>query len=149
MQWVPKKEGEDQAIGRSKGGLSTKIHAVVNGLGNPTALTLTPGQAYDLDGVDALLSGITASTIIADKAYDADERMIIPAMAAGMTIAIPPKRNRRIKRAYGKNLYKSRHLIENFFAKLKKFRAIATRYDKMARNFLAAVQLAASTILLN
>jgi hypothetical protein len=65
---VPKKDGEDQAIGRSKGGLSTKIHAVADGLGNPTALTLTPGQAYDLDGDDALLPGITASTIIADKA---------------------------------------------------------------------------------
>jgi transposase len=129
--------------------LSTKIHAVVDGLGNPTALTLTPGQAYDLDGADALLPGITASTIIADKAYDADARMIIPALAAGMAIVIPPKRNRRIKRAYDKHVYRSRHLIENFFAKLKQFRAIATRYDKTARNFLAAVQLAASAILLN
>jgi transposase len=78
--------------------LSTKIHAVVDGLGTPTALALTPGQAYDLDGADALLPGITASTIIADK------RMIVPAMAAGMAIVIPPKRNRRIKRVHDKHL---------------------------------------------
>jgi transposase len=75
--------------------------------------------------------------------------MIVPAMAAGMAIVIPPKRNRKIKRAYDKHIYKSRHLIENFFAKLKQFRAIATRYDKTARNFLAAVQLAAAVITLN
>jgi transposase len=75
--------------------------------------------------------------------------MIIPAMAAGMEIVIPPKRNRRIKRTYDRHIYKSRHLIENFFAKLKQFRAIATRYDKTASNFLAAVHLAASAILLN
>ena len=98
------KVGEDQAIGRSRGGLSTKIHTVVDALGNPVDFFLNGGEAHDLVG--------------ADRDYDRD-------------------------------LYKARHLIENFFAKLKQFRAIATRYDKTARNFFAAIHLAAAAIWLN
>jgi YD repeat-containing protein len=110
--------------------LNTKIHALVDALGNPLAFFLTPGQAHDL-------------------AFDADERVIEPLLAAGKTPVIPPKANRKIPRSYDKELYKARHLIENFFCKLKQFRAIATRYDKTARNFLAGIQLAAAVILLN
>lgn len=143
---VLKKNGSNQAIGRSKGGLSTKIHAVVDALGNPTAFVLTPGQACDLDGADQLLPNIEASALLADKAYDAEDRVICPLQAAGKEIVIPPKRNRKEQRSYDKELYKARHLIENFFCKLKQFRAIATRYDKTSRNFLAAVYLAATTI---
>ncbi len=87
--------------------------------------------------------------LIADKAFDADERVIEPLAAAGKTAVIPPKANRRKPRDFDRHLYKARHLIENFFAKLKQFRAIATRYDKTARNFLAAVYLTASAIWLN
>lgn len=87
--------------------------------------------------------------VLADKAYDADKRVIEPLRAAGKEIVIPSKRNRKEPRAYDKELYKSRHLIENFFCKLKGFRAIATRYDKTARNFLAAVYLISATIWLN
>ena len=90
-----------------------------------------------------------ADTLIADKAFDADQRVIEPLAAAGKTAVIPPKANRKAPRDFDRHLYKARHLIENFFAKLKQFRAIATRYDKTARNFLAAVHLAASAILLN
>ena len=90
-----------------------------------------------------------ADTLIADKAFDADKRVIEPLSAAGKTAVIPPRSNRRSPRSFDRDLYKARHLIENFFAKLKQFRAIATRYDKTARNFLAAVYLAASTIWLN
>jgi transposase len=118
-------------------------------LGNPTGFHLTPGQAHDLDGADALLPGIGANTIIADKAFDADERMIQPLQQAGKRIVIPPKSNRKTNRAYDKDLYKARHLIENFFARLKQFRAIATRYDKRAANFLGALHLAASITWLN
>ncbi len=118
-------------------------------MGNPTGFVLTPGQACDLDGSDILLPVVTARTIIADKGYDADARVITPLEQAGKTIVIPPKRNRKIQRDYDKDLYKSRHLIENFFCKLKQFRAIATRYDKTARNFLAAIYLAASIVWLN
>jgi len=87
--------------------------------------------------------------VIADKGFDADERVLEPLRKAGKTSVIPPKRNRRNPRNYDKDLYKSRHLIENFFCRLKQFRAIATRYDKTARNFLAAIHLAASLIWLN
>jgi transposase len=90
-----------------------------------------------------------ADTLIADKAFDADKRVIEPLSEAGKTAVIPPKSNRKQPRDYDRHLYKERHLIENFFARLKQFRAIATRYDKTARNFLAAIYLAASVIWLN
>ena len=110
---------------------------------------LTPGQAHDLEGADALLPQMAADTLLADKAFDADKRVIEPLLAAGKTAVIPPKSNRKIQRDYDKEAYKARHLIENFFCKLKQFRAIATRYDKTARNFLAAIHLAAAIIWLN
>jgi len=144
-----KKNGENQAIGRSRGGLSTKIHLTVDALGNPLAFFLTPGQAHDLEGADALLPQIKADTVLADKAFDADERVIEPLLRAGKTPVIPPKSGRKTRRDFDKELYKARHLIENFVCKLKQFRAIATRYDKTARNFLAAIHLVATVILLN
>lgn len=133
----------------SKGGLSTKINATVDALGNPTGFCLTPGQACDLDGSDVLLPTLDAPIILADKGYDADDRVINPLRAAGKAIVIPPKKNRTEQRAYDKDLYKARHLIENFFCRLKHYRAIATRYDKTARTFLSAIYLAASIIWLN
>lgn len=129
--------------------MSTKIHTLVDALGNPLAFFLTPGQAHDLDGTDVLLPQMKAAILLADKAFDADKRVIDPLLAAGKTPVIPPKRNRKIQRTFDKEIYKARHLIENFFCKLKQFRAIATRYDKTARNFLAAIHLAASVIWLN
>ena len=118
-------------------------------MGNPLRFYLTPGQAHDLDGADALLPGIEADTVIADKAFDADERVIVPLQTAGKVIVIPPKSNRTPLRAYDQDLYKARHLIENFFARLKQYRALATRYDKRAANFLGAIYLAASITWLN
>ncbi len=129
--------------------MSTKINATVDALGNPTGFTLTAGQACDLDGADILLPQIKADILIADKAFDADQRVIAPLEQAGKTVVIPPKANRKQPRSYDKELYKARHLIENFFAKLKQFRAIATRYDKRAVNFLAGVYLASTIIWLN
>ena len=129
--------------------MSTKIHATVDALGNPTGFHLTPGQAHDLLGADALLPALEADALLADKAYDADERVIRPLRDAGIEPVIPPKANRKEPRSYDKDLYKARSLIEIFFCKLKQFRAIATRYDKTARNFLAAVNLAAAVIWLN
>jgi transposase len=144
-----KKTGEDQAIGRSRGGLSTKIHALVDALGNPVGFFLTGGEAHDLVGADHLLPDMQADTLIADKAFDAEERVLQPLAAAGKTAVIPPKANRQVSRDYDRDLFRARHLIENFFARLKQFRAIATRYDKTKRNFLAAVQFVAAVIWLN
>jgi transposase len=116
---------------------------------NPLSFHLTPGQACDLDGADKLLPDLVADTLLADKAYDAHKRVIELLESQGKTAVIPPKRNRSLLRDYDKDLYKARHLIENFFAKLKQYRAIATRYDKRATNFLGAIYLAASVIWLN
>jgi transposase len=107
---------------------------------------LTGGQACDLDGADVLLPAIAAPVVLADKGYDAEARVIAPLAQAGKAAVIPSKRNRTMPRPFDKQLYQARHLIENFFAKLKQFRAIATRYDKTARNFLAAIHLAAAAI---
>lgn len=129
--------------------MSTKIHALVDAVGNPVGFHLTGGEAHDLVGADHLLPDMEADILIADKAFDADKRVIQPLAAAGKTVVIPSKSNRKEPRDLDKHIYAARHLIENFFARLKQFRAIATRYDKTARNFLAAVYLAASVIWLN
>nr|WP_246067921.1 IS5 family transposase [Legionella geestiana] len=144
-----KKKKGDEAIGRSKGGLSTKIHATCDALGNPTGFHLSGGQAHDLEGADILLENIQAKALLADKAYDADERVLAKLEAQNCQPVIPPKSNRKEQRKYDELLYQARHLIENFFAKLKQYRAIATRYDKKARNFLGAVYLASAVIWLN
>jgi transposase len=112
-------------------------------------LLLTPGQAHDLVGADALLPQMAADLLIADRAFDADGRVLEPLAAAGKSAVIPPRPNRLMPRKFDRDLYKQRHLIENFFCKLKQFRAIATRYDKTAQNFLAAIHLAAAIIWLN
>ncbi|MGL4426535.1 MAG: IS5 family transposase [Alphaproteobacteria bacterium] len=144
-----KKEG-NQAIGRSSGGLSTKIHATCDALGNPTGFHLTQGQGHDLEGADALMEHVVkADAVLADKAYDADERVRSKLKEKGRQAVIPPRKNRRILLPYDKHLYKARYLMENFFAKLKQYRAIATRYDKTSTNFLGAIHLASIVIWLN
>lgn len=129
--------------------MSTKIHATVDALGNPTGFHLTPGQAHDLEGADVLLKSSRAAGVIADKAYDAQARVIEPLQKAGKAVVIPCLSTRRNQRSHDRHLYKARHLIENFFARLKQYRAIATRYDKTARNFLGAIHLAAAVVWLN
>jgi transposase len=96
-----------------------------------------------------MLPEMAADTLLADKAFDADERVIARLQARGKSVVIPPRSNRKIRRDFDKDAYKARHLIENFFCKLKQYRAIATRYDKTARNFAAAIHLAAAIIWLN
>ena len=129
--------------------MSTKIHALVDALGNRVGFHLTGGEAHDLVGADHLLPSMQADTLIADRAFDADERVLEPLAATGKTAVIPPRAHRFLPRDFDRYLYAARHLIENFFAKMKQFRAVATRYDKTARNFLAAVHLTASVVWLN
>jgi len=90
-----KKDGESQAIGRSRGGLSTKIHALVDALGNPIGFFLGGGEAHDLVGADHLLPMMQADILTADKAYDADQRVLEPLAAASKSVVIPAKANRR------------------------------------------------------
>lgn len=95
------------------------------------------------------LEDFQAEALLADKAFDADERVLKKLEEKGVEAVIPPKNNRKEPREYDKELYKARHLIENFFAKLKQYRAIATRYDKLANTFLGGVFVASTLIWLN
>ncbi|WP_288990228.1 IS5 family transposase [uncultured Sphingopyxis sp.] len=137
-----KKGDRDHCLGRSRGGLTTKIHAVVDAQGLPIRLGLTAGQAHDGPAAYHLLDRLDPHTIVlADKAYDADGiRNLIEAQ--GAVPNIPAKSNRKWKPCFSKRLYRERNLIERFFSKLKHFRRVATRYDKLAENFLAMIQLA-------
>lgn len=111
-------------------------------------MSLTPGQASDLSQAAPLLDEIEPEAFLADKAYDADVLIEILKERA-ITPVIPPKANRMVKRETDFALYRERNLVERFFCKLKGFRAIATRYDKLASTFLAAVQLVSGLFWLN
>jgi putative transposase len=140
------KRGADaQGLGRSRGGLSTKIHAAGDALGNPLRLIGTPGQRNDIAFAHELVDGFTAGATIGDKGYDADH-LCQEIAETGAEIVIPPKRNRKVQRAYDIDLYKERNIIERFFNKLKQFRRVATRYDKLLVNFMGFVKLAAIAI---
>lgn len=117
-------------------------------MGNPVGFCLTPGQASDLSQAEPLLDQIEPQALLADKAYDADA-LLQTLEDRRITPVIPPKANRTTPRQTDFALYRERNLVERFFNKLKHFRAIATRYDKTARNFLAAIQRVAITFLLN
>jgi len=138
----------DQTIGRSRGGLTTKIHVICNALGNPVKHALTPGQDADISHAEPLRENIDPNAFLADRAYAAD-RLIDRLTGREMTVVIPPKHNRTTQRDTDFVLYRERNLIERFFNKLKQFRAIANRYDKLKSTFLAAVQFTSIIILLN
>ena len=133
-------------MGRSRGGMSTKIHALVDAAGLPVRIALTPGQASDVHGADMLLNHLAAgSVLLGDKGYDADWiREKIEAQGAAPNI--PDKSNRKKKHCFSKVLDKERNKVERFFNKIKHFRRIATRYEKLGANFLAMVKLAAIRI---
>ena len=133
-------------MGRSRGGLTTKIHALVDANGLPVALKLTEGQAHDGRSAADMLQGLGAGQIlIADRAYDSD--LLRQNMTArGVFANIKPLTRRLDKPAFSPFLYRSRNRVERFFNKLKHFRAVATRYEKHAANYLALVKLAATRI---
>ena len=121
---------------------------IADALGNPVAISLTPGQDSDLGQAEPLLEEVDPQAFLGDKAYDADA-LINHLKERQITPVIPSKANRIVQRPTDFVLYCERNLVERFFNKLKQFRAIATRYDKLASTFLAAVQLAATVMLLN
>jgi putative transposase len=140
------KRGADaQGLGRSRGGLSTKIHAATEALGLPIRLIGSPGQRNDIAFAHDLIDGIDADVAIADKGYDADH-LADRIADSGAEVVIPPKRNRKAPRPCDADLYKERNRIERFFNKLKQFRRVATRYDKLLANFMGFVKLAAIAI---
>ena len=109
---------------------------------------LLPGQRHDMVGVPPSIEGVTFGALLGDRAFDTDW-LRAELDARGAAAVIPPKANRKDRRAYDKELYKARHLIENFFARLKQYRAIATRYNERAIHFLGAIHLAAAVVWLN
>lgn len=133
-------------MGRSRGGLTTKIHALVDAEGRPIRLKLTEGQAHDGNSARDMLDGIGAgTTLIADRAYDAN--WLRDAMAErGAWANVRPLTARKATLPFSTWVYRQRNAVERFFNKLKHFRAIATRYDKRDDNFLASVQLASIRI---
>ena len=135
-----KKGGSNEAIGRSRGGLRTKIHTIVDALGNPLAVSLTGGHVHDVTQAQVLTQEIEPAALLADKGYDSDgfiEHLEVRCIKP----VIPPRANRKTPRECDFALYCERNLVERFFNNIKHFRAIATRYEKTARNFLAGVHL--------
>jgi len=125
--------------------LSTKIHAATEALGLPVRLIGSPGQRNDITLAHQLVEGFETDAAIADKGYDADH-LRDKIAEAGAEVVIPPKQNRKIQHPYDADLYKERNRIERFFSKLKQFRRVATRYDKLLANFMGFVKLAAIAI---
>ena len=139
-----KRGAHAQAIGVSRGGRNTKVHAITDGQGRPLAFLLTPGQAADCKAAEHLLDKLPARCIVyANRAYDSNRiRGLIEEQ--GAVPNIPPKSNRRWKSCFSKTLYKGRNAIERMFCRLKDCRRLATRYDKLAANFLGNIHLAAT-----
>ncbi len=119
--------------------------ALVDALGNLVRFLLLPGQAHDMKGVAPLIKDISFEALLADKAFDADW-LLQDIDARGATAVIPPKANRVVQRDYDTEVYKWRHMVENYFAKIKEFRGIATRYDKTESSYTASWYLAATLI---
>ena len=138
---------ENQALGRSRGGFGTKIHAGVNGLGLPVKLILTPGQAADVTQAKTLIEGVPFEVVIGDKGYDSKE-VVTAVEDAGGEAVIPSRSNATAPREIDWSRYKDRNLVERFWSKAKQYRRVATRFEKKAQNFLAFVHVASIMILL-
>ena len=134
-----------QEIGRSRGGPSTKVHVIVDALGNPVRIALSPGQTHEMKLAYELLGDITDAYVAADKAYDAAP-LVQLLEGKRCTVVIPSKADRAGQRNIDLHLYKERHLVECFFQRIKRFRRIAMRFEKLARNFLAFLHLVSALV---
>ena len=134
-------------MGRSRGGFGTKIHAAVNPLGHPVAMHLSGANAADSPHLPALIAGVEAAAVLADKGYDSDANRAA-VRKGGAEPCIPPRKNRTERVEYDRHLYRERNVVERFFGRVKQYRRVATRYDKKAQNFLGFVWVATLGILL-
>ena len=121
------------------------MHVAVDALGNPLRVILSAGQIADIEQAAALIKDQPAEFIVADKGYDSDA-FVETITAQGSQAVIPPRSNRLHPRTFDRHIYKSRNLIERFFSRIKQFRRIATRYDKLAKSFLSFVHLACAFV---
>lgn len=146
LGWRRKRGAFAHAIGRSRGGRTTKIHAVSDACGRPVAFLLTPGNVADISAAPHILARLPVPRrLIADKAYDAKSLRDWLGTHGGKAV-IPPQATRKHQPRYDTKLYRQRNLIERMFCRLKDFRRIATRYDKRADNFLSAVLIVATLV---
>ena len=136
---------EAQALGRSKGGFTTKIHALVDALGLPVKFILTPGQCSEIKQAPELIKDIRGANILGDKAFDCDD-FINQIISQNCNPVIPPRSNRKAPREVDYYLYKERHLVECFFSKVKHFRRIFSRFDKMAVAYMGFLAFASTII---
>ncbi len=146
-RWRRKKNGgtENQALGLSRGGFSTKIHITVDGLGNPLRIHLTPGQRNDITEAEALIIGYSSEHVIGDKGYDSDD--FIDVIEADGAIAVIPSRSNRVEqRELDKHLYKERHLVECFINKIKWYRRIFSRFEKLAVRYFGFLNFVSTLI---
>ena len=146
MQFA-KKGDVPRRIGRTKGGLNSKLHAVCDGEGRPIIMGLSEGQLSDHIGAKLLYPAFpdSASCLIGDKGYDSDE-FRAALKAKQITPCIPPRKGRNDPAGYSKTTYKQRHKVENMFGRLKDWRRIATRYDRCAHTFFSSICIAAIVI---
>lgn len=140
-----KESQEKQALGRSKGGFTTKIHALVDALGNPLKIILTPGQRNDITQADTLVEELFDCGLLADKGYDADKLREKLKQQECITV-IPSRSNRITPYEYDEDLYEERYKVECFFSKIKYFRRVFSRYDKTAQSFLSFVHFVGALI---
>ena len=147
MLLAPKKSGGQaaQALGRSKGGFTTKVHVTVDGLGNPLRLRLTAGHRHDITQALALVEGLAFDHLIADRGYAAQD-FVEWVIESGIQPVIPPHQRARESRDYDRWLYRERHLVECFINKIKHFRRVFSRFDKLARSYLGFLQFVSSLI---
>ena len=131
-----------QAMGRTKGGLNSKIAAMVDALGRAIALRIAPGNQCDLHACEPLFDALRGQWVLADRAFDSDA-LRRKLAHANCLICIPPRAKRTIQYYYHKPLYRLRHTVENFFARIKFHHRIASRHDKLALTYLAFVSIAA------
>lgn len=136
---------EAQALGRSRGGFSTKIHAKVDGLGNPLRFILTSGERHESTQAEALLGEQVGDYVLADRAFDSDD-VIAFIIDHGAIPVIPSRKNRKVPRDYDTWRYRERALAECFFNKIKHFRHIFSRFDKLASRFLGFLHFAGALI---
>jgi transposase len=140
-----RKKNGDQCLGRSRGGFSTKIHLAADALGNAVRFILTGGERHDMTQAEALVENLPADYVIADKGYDSDD-FVMKLKVLGSNAVIPSRTSSKTQRPIDWHLYKERHLIENLIGKLKHFRRVFSRFDKLAKNYLSFIHFASTII---
>lgn len=144
-----KSDAHREALGRSRGGYSTKVHALVDALGNPIAFVLSAGQGADISYAQQLLDQLSEEdrasvlVVLADKGYDSQVLVKLIEDILSAKAVIPSRKRNKVQREYDKELYKDRNKVERFFYRIKHYRRVSTRYDKSADCYLSFIHLAA------